>query len=452
MAAFLAALFAAAGYWALSPRLAEAAPFPGSQENPAAAALRLRFTRPMLPASLEAGLTTAPPRAGRFTWEDERTLLFTPGQPWPNESEVRVSLGAGVRSAGWPSLALKGTRAWSFGVGSPWLAYLAPADGPADIYAVNPQNGETLRLTDLTAGVLDFDVAPGGAALYFALDQGAAGSALYRLDRLSGETSAVLECPQADCRNVALSPGGETLAYARSERLGAARGVSQVWLLPLDAPGGEPRLAASPEHTTSQPGWSPDGSLIYHNASLNAFILQSPGGAEALRMESLTGLPGDWNPEGSLYVYPEVMADDLQVSPVVTGLVTIPATHLLQVEVPGGAVRDLTVTDDLEDTSPAFSPDGKLLAFARKRLDLAHWTPGRQIWLLSTASGEAAAVTDEAAYNHYGFAWRPGGRQLAYVRFNVERLTDPPEIWLMNSAGGGERLLVTGGYAPHWLP
>jgi Tol biopolymer transport system component len=449
-AGLLVAILAAAGYWLSSPRLAEASPFPGAAQVSAGSPLRLRFTRPMSPESLQAGLRTDPPRQGSFAWEDARTVIFTPSQPWPNESEVRVTLGVEARSAGWIPLGLLGQRAWSFYVGSPWLAYLSPADGPADLYAVNPANEEILRLSDFAASVVDYHLAPGGATIYLSVNRGAAGSAIYRLDRLSGESTALLECPQADCRGVRVSPDGQTLAYERAGRQGAGR--SQVWLLPLGVLKGEPYLAAGADEDTSQPDWSPDGRLIYHSAGRQAFILRSPGGGEILSMASLTGIPGAWNPQGSLYVYPEVMADEIRVSPVVTGLVTIPATHLLQVELPGGARRDLTVTDDLEDTTPAFSPDGGLLAFARKRLNLADWTPGRQIWLRSTASGDAAAVTDEPAYNHYGFAWRPDGGQLAYVRFNVDLLTEPPEIWLMSSAGSGKRRVVSDGYAPQWLP
>jgi Tol biopolymer transport system component len=89
---------------------------------------------------------------------------------------------------------------------------------------------------------------------------------------------------------------------------------------------------------------------------------------------------------------------------------------------------------------------------ARKYLDAARWTPGRQIWLMSPDGKEFQALTNAPYFNHSSFAWSPDGQQLAYLRFNQEKLTDPPELWLMNADGSQPIQLVIGGYAPQWIP
>jgi Tol biopolymer transport system component len=106
----------------------------------------------------------------------------------------------------------------------------------------------------------------------------------------------------------------------------------------------------------------------------------------------------------------------------------------------------------VEDANPVFSPDGANLAFGRKYLDIARWTPGRQLWLMHADGAEARPLTDEANFNHYDFAWNPTGDQLAYVRFNKDTLTEPPEIWLINADGSNATQLITGGYSPQWVP
>jgi hypothetical protein len=61
-------------------------------------------------------------------------------------------------------------------------------------------------------------------------------------------------------------------------------------------------------------------------------------------------------------------------------------------------------------------------------------------------------LTQTPFFNHANLIWSPDGRQLAYIRFNQETLTDPPELWIINNDGSLPRKLVTGGYAPLWIP
>jgi Tol biopolymer transport system component len=117
-----------------------------------------------------------------------------------------------------------------------------------------------------------------------------------------------------------------------------------------------------------------------------------------------------------------------------------------------GVARDLSQGPVVEDTSPAFSPDGSLIAFARKFLDAARWTPGRQIWIMGANGEDPHPVSDTPFYNYSAFAWRPDGKQLAYIRFNQDSPTQPPEIWLVKADGSDPQQLVTGGFEPQWIP
>jgi Tol biopolymer transport system component len=329
---------------------------------------------------------------------------------------------------------------------------------------LDPQGETSQRIADILGEVLDFDVNDSGTAVFFSASQGEGGSAIYRWDRTTGQAGLQLECPQALCRAAQVSSEGDLLAYERtplsedeSER------IPQVWLLSLheiNRPGSgadqkspaEPRLAGDPDHQTEQPSWSPTGLLIFYDATSTAYILLDPKTGEATSFPSQTGMPGSWDPSGEHFVIPEISDNEIQGSQEAKDLQPIPSSHLLRYERKEGVLEDLTQADDLDDSIPAYSPKGGRLAFARRYLDLARWTPGRQLWIMQPDGSNAQPLTDDPFYNHYDFAWNPEGEELAYVRFNQDLMTEPPEIWLIRADGTLARQLIIGGYAPQWMP
>lgn len=443
------------------PRLVEVSPAPDQKNVRAGNPLRLTFSRTMQPDSVTERLVTEPPQSGDFTWEDN-TLIFTPDKPWPSGEKVNVRLSPGARTAGFVPLSLRQERTWSFTIGNPLLAYLYPSDRSADIYTIDPRTGEIERLADSPGGVLDFDVNFPGTTIYYNTSQGGGGSAIHRLDRLTGQVELILKCPLALCRYPQVSPDGEYLAYERTAlNRDDPYDYPQVWLMPLtgeetatdkpSTPSGDPFLAGHPDHRTEQPRWSSTGLLAYYDYNLSVFIIQDPESGVS-QFPSQTGLAGTWEPGGQSYVIPEIFFNIINDPDILTELDPRPSSHLLRFNYQDGSTLDLTVADNLEDTSPVYAPDGKTLAFARKYLDIARWTPGRQLWLMNADGSDARPLTQEAHYTHYDFAWSPGGDQLAYVRFNQTLLTEPPEIWVINSDGTQATLLIVGGYAPQWIP
>jgi Tol biopolymer transport system component len=135
-----------------------------------------------------------------------------------------------------------------------------------------------------------------------------------------------------------------------------------------------------------------------------------------------------------------------------TELETLAVSHLIQFNLLDGSTEDLTLGNNLEDTSPAYAPDSSALAFSRKYLDDQRWTPGRQLWIDPEGPSEALQYTNSPNINHYDFAWSPDGSRLAYVRFDKTKLTTPPEIWLLDPVSGKSQRIIEGGFAPKWIP
>jgi Tol biopolymer transport system component len=262
----------------------------------------------------------------------------------------------------------------------------------------------------------------------------------------------VLACPQALCRSPQPSPDGQFLAY-ESVPLSTGSGQpapASVWLLPLT--GGDPQLAGDADHLTSQPAWSSAGWLSFYDKTQQAYVLLNPNTQKQHLLPNQTGESGAWKPDGSAFVAAEILFEEV-------GLLEPRASaHLIRydLESPASAIPtamlDLTHDSDLEDASPAYSPDGKLLALERKYLDNTRWTPGRQLWLMEADGSQAKPLTDAPLYSHYDIAWSADGSRIAFLRFNQATLTDPPELWLIDADGTDPVQLVVGGYAPLWIP
>jgi hypothetical protein len=461
-----------------TPRLLGASPAAAAQDVPAGSALELIFSREMLAESVIERLEIQPEVPGEYAWQGSR-LIFTPRDPWPPGATVQVKLRAGGRARRFPALPLLQDFETSFTVRQPRLAFLYPSDGPANIFLHNPLTGAIDPLTNVFSGVLDFDLSPDGAWLYYSGQNTQGGSDLFRL-YLSSESEAppgtpapafippetVLACPQAQCRSVEVSPKGDFLAFER-QALAGGEGAeyARVWVLPLKA-GGEPFLAGEPDHQTLQPAWSANGLLAYYDATDAAYIITEPGVGERARFPNQTGQPGDWHPDGAVYAAAEIFFLDPGESSALQNLERLADSHLLFYDVNGGETQDLTELEGIEDVGPAFSPDGSYLAFGRKFLDVHQWSPGRQLWLRRLSDGETFQLTNDPLYNHYDFAWSPAGDRLAFVRFNQSLLTEPPEVWTLDIApapiaadaaadaviSSGATQIILGGYAPQWIP
>lgn len=410
------------------PRLADTFPDPGAVAVPGLAPVRLTFSRPMNRESVAQNLRFQPAVPGDLFWEGN-TLTFTPSQPWPAGETITVTLGSGARaSAGLP---LAETQAWSFRAAPTLLAYLWPADGDPNLFTLDPASGNTFQLTD-TGGVLDYSLSPDGLTIYFSVQNGQGGADLWRLDRLSGQAQPWILCREQLCSAPQPSPDGTYLAYENTSRV-------EISLVPLHD--NAPRL---PNLKGVRPLWSSQGLLAYYNPDQAAYLIFDPASGETRTFPNETGEPGDWAPDGAAFVTIEIFpASEAQPFPV---------SHLLSFLPVNGIITNLSNLDDVEDSSPAFSPDGAWLAFARKFLSPDRWTPGRQLWLMRPTGGEAFPLTDAPLYNHSAFAWHPDGKQIAYVRSNQATFSEPPEIWLIDIEQRQPLRLVIGGFAPRWIP
>jgi len=210
------------------------------------------------------------------------------------------------------------------------------------------------------------------------------------------------------------SPDGRTLAF-----LADRDGGNQLYLLPLA--GGEPRRVTALRHGAGPAVWSPDGTRIAFRAEVDAHA--EPGeGASRPRAVTRAQYKGD----GFGY--------------------TFDRRHQLFVLTPAdGRVTQLT-HDDVEHAGPAWSPDGRRLAFVRARAGAGDYSLF-DLWTMDAAGGDARQLTREVG-RAVAPAWSPDGASIACFGSDEQEagFGDPMvRVWLVPPAGGSPRRL-TGGY------
>ncbi len=117
----------------LPPHVIDVWPLPGVELS-GAEPLTITFDQAMDRASVEAAVSFEPALEGIFTWQDDRSLMFSPVGEWPRAAEYRVTIGTGAVASNGLSL----EEAYKFEartIGALAVTAVTPEDGAAGVAA-----------------------------------------------------------------------------------------------------------------------------------------------------------------------------------------------------------------------------------------------------------------------------------------------------------------------------
>ena len=182
----------------------------------------------------------------------------------------------------------------------------------------------------------------------------------------------------------------------------------------------------------SSPAWSPDGKQIVFTTNLtgraNLWVVNSEGGWPLQLTVSDDRQSGSvFSPDGKWIVYQQDFGGGEYYD-----LFAVPSG--------GGSPINLTNSPDISETSPLFSPDGKMLALNYKLKS----SPANDIAVLDWSSRAVRNLTNEKSKDHTWqiAAWSSDGRSVLANRANAGA-TDS-SVFLIDVASG-----TTGELTPH---
>ena len=263
------------------------------------------------------------------------------------------------------------------------------------------------------------------------LESGAVFHGLVVLPAAGGEARRLASVPAGDTffeLAPRWSPDGARIAFVRGRRIAVAR-VADSAVVMLTTPGSG--------IADSRPAWSPDGRLVaFARGARDVFVVPSAGGrARAVGREDVHARLGysdelSWTPNGRSLVYARRLLEND------TDLFTV---------LPGNVDRRRLTTSSLHEWSPAFSPDGRWIAFVRT-LRGARGTVNDELFVMRADGTGIRRLTRNPRRDHDP-AWSPDGSRIVFAR--------KPSLFTIRPDGTGlTRLRVPRAQygSPSWSP
>jgi len=254
------------------------------------------------------------------------------------------------------------------------------------------------------------------------------------------------------------SPDGAQVAFVAPRSDGPVRADEAIWVLADDAAGAPIRIPLTFGPYDTSPDWSPDGTRIAFSSVLergnpgqiSSINIVVPGSADQQLLLTPLASPyavieqPRWSPDGRQILF-VVRVDNPQADPSRPN----EGGELYVVNADGSGARRLLARPGWYDSNPAWSPDGRTIAW-----DSYHIPPTVAIvggiWLLDVATGRTGLVVPyDEAFPARRPKWSPDGRQLV-VEGPVTGDEEIRQLHILDIAAPTPRAALTTGREPDW--
>ena len=317
------------------------------------------------------------------------------------------------------------------GDGNP-IVFVSDSDGDPEIYLLDPENGETTRLTNNEAPDLTPRWSPDGEYIAYTSHE-SGNEEVNLLDKKGAQFRRLTNNPGAD-GSPRWAPENDRLAFF-SERAEGGETVAEIYS--MNTQGGElSRVSfnATPERLG---GWSPNGEWVVFHAEDSweerGLWLRNPLGVNLIRLTEGQDSQPVWSPNGRYIAFVRQQGDAADI-------------YVVRKSTDGdwgdGVEEERLTQSDSDDVSPAWHPDSKILAFVSSR------DGNPEIYTIQADGANPQRLTRNAAADQAP-VWSPNGKQIAFVTY----LFGTAEILVMEADGSNQRRLTNNTFeddSPDW--
>ena len=280
-----------------------------------------------------------------------------------------------------------------------------------------------------------------------------------------------------------MSPDGQWVAYAvRTRMLKEDKNEQRLWMISIH--GGDAIPMTAEGVSSSHPRWSPDGKYLAFLSTRNAgkpqvWLLNRLGGEAVALTETAQGVNDfEWSPDSTRLVLvlqdpkpedietakekdkekdkekpaakpktpPPFVIDRLQFKQDIVGYLDHRRDHLYVFDVASKKTTQIT-SGDFDDNEPAWSPDGKSLAFSSNRSTDPDRNYNSDIWVVAADNTDKGAHLTQVTTNpgsDRAPAWSPDGKWIAYVtQIDVKDMIYATHHLAIAPSSGGEAKVLT---------
>lgn len=311
------------------------------------------------------------------------------------------------------------------------------------LFAVSPVHGRTLQPKDFAAirEVGNLAISPDGQWVVYSvrtvdLDKDKRATNLW-LAKWDGSVNRALTFGTKSQFSPRFSADSTQLAFLSGR--GDDEKGDQLWV--MDLAGGEARQVTALKGEVEDYGWSPDGKHL-------VLVVHDPDPADEDKDDKAK---------------PPIVITRFQFKEDMVGYLTERHSHLFLLDLAGGEPKQLT-SGAHDELLPAFSPDGKEIAYVTKRGADPDRSDDWDLYVVEARAGarerqltHTPEADDNPDWNSYP-AWSPDGKQIAYLHGGpikkIEYATD--SLAVIPAAGGEPRVLTAAldrnVFEPHWTP